>query len=42
MIKTITRIGNSQGILFEAALLESVHLKRSDEMNVKVYEGGSP
>ena len=41
MIKTITKIGNSQGILFDAALLELTHLKRGDEVNVEVHEGGT-
>lgn len=41
MIKTISKIGNSQGIVFDAALLELVHLKRGDEVNVEVHEGGT-
>jgi antitoxin component of MazEF toxin-antitoxin module len=41
MIKTISKIGNSQGILFDAALLELVHLKRGDEVNVELHEGGT-
>jgi antitoxin component of MazEF toxin-antitoxin module len=41
MIKAISKIGNSQGILFDAALLELVHLKRGDEVNVEVHEGGT-
>jgi antitoxin component of MazEF toxin-antitoxin module len=41
MIKTISKIGNSQGILFDSALLELVHLKRGDEVNVEVHEGGT-
>ena len=41
MIKSISKIGNSQGILFDAALLELVHLKRGDEVNVEVHEGGT-
>ncbi|MGD0815576.1 MAG: hypothetical protein ABSA83_18440 [Verrucomicrobiota bacterium] len=41
MIRTITKIGNSQGILFDAALLELVHLKSGDEVNVEVREGGT-
>ena len=41
MIKTISKIGNSQGILFDAALLELVHLKRGDEVNLEVHEGGT-
>jgi antitoxin component of MazEF toxin-antitoxin module len=41
MIKTICKIGNSQGIIFDAALLELAHLKAGDELNVEVHEGGT-
>jgi antitoxin component of MazEF toxin-antitoxin module len=41
MIKTITRIGNSNGIIFDAALLELAHLKPGDEVNLEIHEGGT-
>jgi antitoxin component of MazEF toxin-antitoxin module len=41
MIKTISKIGNSNGIIFDAALLELAHLKPGDELNVEVHEGGT-
>ena len=41
MIKTITKVGNSQGVIFDAALLELAHLKAGDEVNVEVHEGGT-
>ena len=41
MIKTITRIGNSRGIIFDAALLQLAHLKEGDEVNVEVHAGGT-
>jgi antitoxin component of MazEF toxin-antitoxin module len=41
MIKTITKIGNSRGIIFDAALLELAHLKEGDEVNVEVHSGGT-
>ncbi len=41
MIKAITKIGNSQGIIFDAALLELTHLKAGDEINVEVHPGGT-
>lgn len=41
MIKTITKVGNSQGIIFDAALLELAHLKVGDQVNVEVHEGGT-
>ena len=41
MIKTITKVGNSQGIIFDAALMELAHLKAGDEVNVEVHVGGT-
>ncbi len=41
MIKTITKVGNSQGLIFDAALLELAHLKAGDDVNVEVHEGGT-
>ncbi len=41
MIKTITRIGNSHGLIFDAALLELAGLKEGDEVDVTVHEDGS-
>ena len=41
MIKTITRVGNSQGLIFDTALLEMAHLKLGDAVNVEVHEGGA-
>ena len=41
MIKTITKIGNSKGIILDAALLELANLKEGDRLNVTVHEGGA-
>jgi len=41
MVKTITRIGNSQGLIFDSALMEMVHLKAGDQVNVEIHEGGT-
>jgi antitoxin component of MazEF toxin-antitoxin module len=41
MIKTITKVGNSQGIILDAALMELAHLKAGDDVNVEVHEGGT-
>jgi antitoxin component of MazEF toxin-antitoxin module len=41
MIKAITKVGNSQGVIFDAALMELAHLKPGDELNVEVHEGGT-
>ena len=41
MIKTISKIGNSQGLMFDAALMDLAHLKVGDQVNVEVHEGGT-
>ncbi len=41
MIKTITRIGNSQGLIFDSALMDLARIKVGDQMSVSVHEGGS-
>ena len=41
MVKTITKVGNSQGLIFDATLLEMAHLRIGDEVNVEVHEGGT-
>ena len=41
MIKTITKIGNSQGIIFDSALLQLARLKVGDEVNVEIHSGGT-
>ena len=41
MIKTITKVGNSQGIILDAALMELAHLKAGDDLNVEVHDGGT-
>ncbi|MCP5548017.1 MAG: AbrB/MazE/SpoVT family DNA-binding domain-containing protein [Akkermansiaceae bacterium] len=41
MIKTITKIGNSHGIIFDSTLLQLAHLKAGDEVNVEVHPGGT-
>lgn len=41
MVKTITKVGNSQGIIFDAAILELAHLRAGDEVNLEVHEGGT-
>ena len=41
MLKTISKIGNSQGVIFDAALLELAHLKVGDEVNLQVHDGGT-
>lgn len=41
MTKTITKVGNSQGILFDAAIMEMARLKVGDQVNVELHEGGT-
>lgn len=41
MIKTITKIGNSQGLMFDAALMDLARLKVGDQVSLSVHEGGS-
>ena len=41
MIKSITKIGNSQGIVFDTALMDLARLKVGDQVNVTVHEGGA-
>ena len=41
MLKSITKIGNSQGLILDAALLELSGLKVGDQVNVTVHEGGT-
>ncbi len=41
MIKTISKVGNSQGIIFDAALMDLARVKVGDQLNVTLHEGGS-
>ncbi|CAN5651425.1 hypothetical protein BH09VER1_BH09VER1_52800 [soil metagenome] len=41
MVKTITKIGNSQGLIFDATLMDLAHLKAGDQVNVEIHEGGT-
>ncbi len=41
MIKTISKIGNSQGVILDTALMEMAHLHTGDEVNVEVHAGGT-
>jgi len=41
MIKTIKKMGNSQGLIFDQALCELTGLKVGDAVNVVVHEGGT-
>ncbi len=41
MTKTISKVGNSQGVIFDAALMDLARIKVGDQVTVTVHEGGS-
>lgn len=41
MIKKITKLGNSQGVIFDTAIMELARLKVGDEVDVVVHDGGA-
>jgi antitoxin component of MazEF toxin-antitoxin module len=41
MIRTITKIGNSQGLMFDSALMDLACLQVGDQVSISVHEGGS-
>lgn len=41
MTKTVTKIGNSKGIILDAALLELAHWKEGEQLAVTMHDGGS-
>ena len=41
MTKTVSKIGNSQGIIFDAALMDLARIKVGDRLTVTVHEVGS-
>ena len=41
MVKVIMKIGNSQGLLLDAPLMEMLHLKVGDQVNIEVHDGGT-
>lgn len=41
MIKAISKIGNSQGLIFDSTLIEMAHLAVGDKVNIEVHEGGT-
>lgn len=41
MVKNITRVGNSQGLIFDAALMELARLKVGDAVDVIVHDSGT-
>ncbi len=41
MIKKITKIGNSQGIIFDNTIMELARLKTGDEVDLKIHPTGA-
>ena len=41
MTKTIVKVGNSQGIIFDTAFMDMAHLKVGDRLQVTLHQGGS-
>jgi len=41
MIKTIATVGNSDGLIFDAALLQLAQLQPGDLVNVEVHPSGT-
>ena len=41
MTKTITKIGNSQGLIFDSALMDLARIKVGDQVNISLHEGGT-
>jgi len=41
MVKTITKVGNSHGLIFDATLLDLTGLKAGDQVAVSIAPGGS-
>ena len=41
MTKTITKVGNSQGLMLDSALMDLSRLKVGDQVTITVHEGGA-
>ncbi|MDF1813722.1 MAG: hypothetical protein P1V20_16090 [Verrucomicrobiales bacterium] len=41
MIKTISKIGNSHGLIFDSTLLQLAKLSPGDQVNVEVHSSGT-
>ena len=41
MVKTLTKVGNSYALIFDATLRELSGLKPGDQVNVTVHDGGA-
>jgi antitoxin component of MazEF toxin-antitoxin module len=41
MTKTISKVGNSHGIIFDTALMDLARVKVGDQVTITVHEGGT-
>ncbi len=41
MTKTVTKIGNSQGIIFDSVFMDLARIKVGDQLSITLHEGGS-
>lgn len=41
MLKAITKVGNSQGLIFDAALMDLTGLRLGDQVDITVAPGGT-
>ena len=41
MLKTISKVGNSQGLILDAALMDLTGLRVGDQVDVNVVSGGA-
>lgn len=41
MTKTISKVGNSHGIIFDSALMDLARVNAGDQLTVTVHDGGS-
>lgn len=41
MVKRITKIGNSQGLVFDSTLMQMARLNVGDEVNVEIHGSGA-
>ncbi len=41
MIKTISKVGNSNGIIFDATIMDLAHLQTGDQVNLEIHRGGT-
>jgi antitoxin component of MazEF toxin-antitoxin module len=40
MTKTISKVGNSNGIIFDATVMDMAHLKTGDQVNMEIHKNG--